>query len=34
MSDNGVFYDCIKFRIDRAVVAFELCYRNSRVLVY
>ena len=22
MSDNGVFYDCIKFRIERAVVAF------------
>ena len=21
-SDNGVFYDCIKFRIDRVVVAF------------
>ena len=22
MSDNGVFYDCIKFRIEGAVVAF------------
>ena len=22
MSESGVFYDCIKFRIERAVVAF------------